>query len=52
MKNNTAPKRLKTTSNAKSKCSAILVIETKEERIRTIKEYEKERSIIRSMFVR
>ena len=35
-----------------SKCSAILVVETKNERKRTIKEYEKQRDVLRNVIAR
>lgn len=35
-----------------SKCPAILVVETKNERKRTIKEYEKQRDVLRSVITR
>lgn len=40
------------TSRAKTKCSAILVVETKKERMRTIREYEKQRDMLRSAIAR
>lgn len=40
------------TGRAKSKCSAILVVETKNERMRTIREYEKQRDMLRSAIAR
>ena len=40
------------TDRAKFKCSAILVVETKNERMRTIREYEKQRDMLRSAIAR
>ena len=40
------------TGLAKSKCSAILIVETKNERMRTIREYEKQRDILRNVIAR
>lgn len=40
------------TDHAKSKYSAILVVETKNERIRTIREYEKQRDLLRNAIAR
>lgn len=40
------------TGRVASKCSAILVVETKNERMRTIREYEKQRDVLRSAIAR
>lgn len=40
------------TSHVAPKCSAILVVETKNERMRTIREYEKQRDVLRSAIAR
>ena len=40
------------TGQATSRHSAILVVETKNERVRTIKEYEKQRDALRSVIAR
>ena len=40
------------TGHTTSKHSAILVVETKNERVRTIKEYEKQRNALRSVIAR
>lgn len=40
------------TGHVESRCSAILAVETKNERMRTIKEYEKQRDILRNAIAR
>ena len=40
------------TGRVGSRCSAILIVETKNERVRTLREYEKQRNALRSAIAR